>query len=48
MFDSDTDARWARFRIGVGATIEFDRLLRGIREVQGILNSQTNILLDTA
>ncbi|MEP2782623.1 MAG: Lrp/AsnC family transcriptional regulator [Pseudoruegeria sp.] len=26
---------------------EFDRLLRVIREVQGILNTQTNILLDT-
>ncbi|MFK7762561.1 MAG: Lrp/AsnC family transcriptional regulator [Roseobacter sp.] len=27
---------------------EFDRLLRITREVQGILNTQTNILLDTA
>lgn len=27
---------------------EFDRLLRVTREVQGILNTQTNILLDTA
>lgn len=27
---------------------EFDRLLRDIREIPGILNSQTNILLDVA
>jgi DNA-binding Lrp family transcriptional regulator len=34
--------------IEASSLAEFDRLLRVIREVQGILNSQTNILLDTA
>jgi DNA-binding Lrp family transcriptional regulator len=35
-------------RIEVANLVEFDRILRNVREISGVLNSETCILLDTA